>query len=51
MKQEKIKNSKKLYRSPEIIIYGNLREITQSLGMTSQTADAAMGSAQNTKTF
>jgi hypothetical protein len=34
------KQVKKPYSSPQIMVYGNIREITQSTGMISNVADS-----------
>mgnify|MGYP001321695006 CR=1 FL=1 len=36
--------SRKKYASPELVIYGNISQITQTVGM-GKVADAAMGGA------
>jgi len=40
--------AKKAYESPRLVVYGDIREITKSVGMTSATGDGATHG--NTKT-
>ena len=36
-----VKSTKKTYRSPQLFIYGDIREITQSMNPTGDTGDGS----------
>ena len=44
----KSESSKKLYKTPELVVYGDLREVTQTVGDKSKVEDG--GSGKNSMT-
>ncbi len=41
MKSHDENSAKKAYRSPQLLVYGNIREITQSASMTGASSDGS----------